>query len=93
MDIMICRHCRRPSDRPMIFSHGQQQVFDFIWDNPECDIDAIRTNAYITRSENHIAVLISQIRAILADTDYRLLGVGRSPTKYKIEKVPADANV
>src|SRR5208337_323186 len=89
MDIMTCPHCHRKADRPLFLPRAQQQIFDFIWNNPGCSRATIEYSLYGRHSENLVLVQISKIRNNLTGTPYKLesrndpnyIGVGRCPSK------------
>lgn len=93
MDIMTCPHCRRKADRPLFLPRGQQQVFDFIWNNPDCSIKEIEEAFYGSNiTSNLITVQISKARDNLTGTPFKLHsypdptynGPGKTAKRYKI---------
>ena len=90
MDAMICPHCRQRADRPVFFPRAQQQIFDFIWNNPRCTRQDIENALYGPNCTNLVFVQVSKIRAALAHTSFRLVSNHHKPTKYKIEVLDAN---
>lgn len=101
MDPMTCPHCRRPADRPLFLPRSQQQVFDFIWNNPWSTIEEIERGLYGSAIGTNLAhVQISKIGTNLMGTAWRVgkrngpNPSGHRPQKqYAIEQVPTHANL
>lgn len=74
-----------------------QQIFNYIWNNPNVAMDELESYFNTRAKSNSIAVHLSKIRAALAHTIYRLRsepdphydGTGRrAKHRYKIIEAP-----
>lgn len=99
MDIMTCPHCHQKTNRPVFLPRAQQQIFDFVWNNPWCSVEDIRRGLYgasYIGSENLIAVQLSKIATHLLSTTFTIAKrnapynhkTGGTPRQYRIEEVP-----
>jgi|SRR5882762_5866578 len=98
MDIMTCPHCHQKTNRPVFLPTAQQQIFDFIWNNPWCTVEEIRQALYgnsYNGCRSLIAVQISKIKVHLTTTNFIIARrnasynpkTGGTPRQYRIEEV------
>lgn len=72
-----CRYCHQPLTIPQWFGPARQRIFEFIWNNPGCDVKRIKTEVYGRKVRtNAVSVHIANIRDALMPTEYRLETVG-----------------
>lgn len=87
VNIHKCPYCHNHSERPIVGGYVRQQVFDYIWDHPNCTVREILA-ALFGRSANTsvVAVHITKAKNALVGSGYSIESF-RDPSGYRNRSV------
>jgi hypothetical protein len=84
----ICPNCGAKTDVPQLFPPKRQQIFAFIWANPNClasEVQAACYNYYV--GYNTVVVHINKIGEALKGSGYALRGRVRLGDRRRLYKI------